>query len=237
MRIFKLCLMLFSLGAFILSAPLGARADEWNKATTLTFGQPVEVPGMVLGPGTYVFKLADTVDRNVVQIYNADESHLYEDVLAVPAYRQQVTDNTVVTFEERAKGSPDAIGMWFYPGDNFGQEFVYPKAVAAEASTTPVKPTAPLVTRLKPAEPAQQVNKPVIEHPAATAAPKTEPIQIAQATPPKPVAAPAKAPAPVQTQAPKELPKTASPVPELVLIGLLSLGASAAIRAFSKQSV
>jgi len=235
MRVLKLCLMLFSLGVFILLAALGARADEWNKATTLTFSQPVEVPGMVLGPGTYVFKLADTVDRSVVQIYNAEQTHLYENVLAIPAYRQQVTDKTVVTFEERAKGSPEAIGTWFYPGDNYGQEFVYPKAIATVASAAPAKPSAPLATRSKPAGPAQQVNKPVIEQPAATVAPKTEPIQIAQAPPHKPAATPAKAP--VQPQAPKKLPKTASPIPELVLIGLLSLGAAAAIRVFPKHSV
>jgi hypothetical protein len=238
MRILKLSLMLLSLGVFIMSAPLSARADEWNKTTKLTFNRPVEVPGMILGPGTYVFKLADLSDRNVVQIFNADETHLYEDVLAIPAYRQTLTDKTVVTFEERAKGAPEAIATWFYPDDNYGEEFVYPKAVPQVASLTTVSPAAPLATRMKPAAPEQQVNKPAVQ-PAAAAAPKTEPVEVAQnSTPAKPAATTAAvpSPAPAQKQPAKKLPKTASPMPTLILIGLLSLGGSAGIRLLSKRA-
>ena len=238
MRILKLSLMLLSLGVFIMSAPLSARADEWNKATTMTFNRPVEVPGMILGPGTYVFKLADLSDRNVVQIFNADESHLYEDVLSIPAYRENVTDKTVVTFEERAKGAPEAIATWFYPGDNYGEEFVYPKAVPQVASLTTVNPAASAATRMKPAAPEQQVNKPAVQ-PAVAAASETEPVVVAQnSTPAKPAATPAAAPspAPAQKQAANKLPKTASPMPSLILIGLLSLGGSAGIRLLSKRS-
>jgi hypothetical protein len=230
--------MLLSLGVFIVSAPVGARADEWNKATTLTFNRPVEVPGMVLGAGTYVFRLADSSDRNVVQILNADESHLYENVLAIPAYRQNPTDKTVVTFEERAKGAPEAVGTWFYPGDNYGQEFVYPKAIPQVAGLGPVSPAAPLAAKAKPSAPEQQVNKPA-ERPAVAAAAKTEPVRIAQnSTPIKPAATTATAPshAPAQKQAAKKLPRTGGPIPTLTLIGLLSLTTSAGIRALSKQS-
>ena len=238
MRILKLSLMLLSLGVFIMSAPMSARADEWNKATKLTFNRPVEVPGMILGPGTYVFKLADLSDRNVVQIFNADESHLYEDVLAIPAYRETLTDKAVVIFEERAKGAPEAVATWFYPGDNYGEEFVYPKAAPQVASLTTVNPAASPATRMKPAAPEQQVNKPAVQ-PAAAAAPETEPVVVAQnSTPAKPSATPAAAPspAPAQKHAAKKLPKTASPMPTLILIGLLSLGGSAGIRLLSKRS-
>src|SRR5215471_6656697 len=238
MRILKLSLMLLSLGVFIMSAPLSARADEWNKATTLTFDHPVEVPGMILGAGTYVFRLADLSDRNVVQILNADESHLYENVLAIPAYRETLTDKTVVTFEERAKGAPAAIATWFYPDDNYGEEFVYPKAVPQVASLTTVNPAASAATRMKPAAPEQQVNKPAVQ-PAVAAASETEPVVVAQnSTPAKPAATPAAAPspAPAQKQAANKLPKTASPMPSLILIGLLSLGGSAGIRLLSKRS-
>ncbi len=81
----------------------------------MTFNKPVEIPGMVLGPGTYVFKLLDSpADRNVVQIFNADESHLYEDILAVPAYRPE--PRTVQIFElfeiigRRRLDRPDKLG-------------------------------------------------------------------------------------------------------------------------------
>jgi hypothetical protein len=44
----------------------------------------------------------------------------------------QATDKTVMTFGERAAGEPQTIRAWFYPGDNSGQEFVYPKKRAVE---------------------------------------------------------------------------------------------------------
>ena len=36
------------------------KAGEWDKKTIFTFSGPVEVPGAVLTPGTYVFKLLNT---------------------------------------------------------------------------------------------------------------------------------------------------------------------------------
>jgi hypothetical protein len=161
-----------------------------------------------------------------------NESHLYENVLAIPVYRENATDQAAVTFEERAKGAPEAIATLFYPGDTYGQEFVYPEAIPQVASLGPVSPAAPLATRQKVVAPEQRVNKPA-EQPTA-AAPKTEPVQITQnSTPPKPTATTIVAPE--QKQATK-LPKTASPIPTLILIGLLSLGGSAGIRVLSKQS-
>jgi hypothetical protein len=234
MRVMKPLLMMICLGVFVSLTPLAAKADDWNKATTLTFDKPVEIPGMVLGPGSYVFKLLDSPsERSVVQIFNADESRLYENVLTIPAYRLQPTDKTVITFEERANGAPEAIKDWYYPGDNYGQEFVYSKVKTAAVASLPAqKPTgtsgsayASAPTRLKPAAPEHQVNT-FTANPAA----ETAPVQIAQAsTPPKPAV--------LSAASTKTLPKTASPAPVLILIGLLSLGASAAVQVFSKRPV
>ena len=106
-----------------------ARADEWDKQTMLTFNSPVEVPGAVLPAGTYVFRLADSPsDRDIVQIFTDDHKHLMATILAIPAYREEPTDKTVVTFEERPSGSPEALHKWFYPGETEGFEFVYPKS-------------------------------------------------------------------------------------------------------------
>jgi hypothetical protein len=110
-----------------------ATADEWDKKTTVTFSAPVEVPGRVLPVGTYVFKLLDSPsDRHIVQIYDADEKKLYATILAVPDYRLKPTDKPVLRFEERPSGQPEALEAFFYPGDNFGQQFVYPHKRAVE---------------------------------------------------------------------------------------------------------
>ena len=104
-----------------------AKADEWNRETTVTFSSPVQIPGQVLPPGQYVFKLADNqADRHVVQIFT-EGRELLTTILAIPAYRLKPTDDTVITFEERPTGNPEAVKRWFYPGELEGVGFVYPE--------------------------------------------------------------------------------------------------------------
>jgi len=125
-----------------------AKADEWNNKTVMTFSGPVEIPGVhltgwgVLPAGTYVFKLLDSQsDRHIVQIFSQDEKTVYATILAIPNYRLKATRKTVITFSERPAGEPEALRAWFYPGKNWGDEFVYPKARAVEIAkltNTPV---------------------------------------------------------------------------------------------------
>jgi hypothetical protein len=120
----------------------GARADEWNKKTILTFSGPVQIPGATLPAGSYVFKLADIPgNRHVVQVFDKAEKKIFTTLLALPNQRMDATDKPIVLFSERATGSPQAVKVWYYPGDTIGNEFVYPKAQAmriAKASHTRV---------------------------------------------------------------------------------------------------
>src|SRR5271154_5183304 len=129
-----------------------ARADEWNKKTVMTVSEPIQVPNQVLPAGTYVIKLLDSPsDRHIVQIFNADQTHLFTTILAIPNYRLQPTGKTVVTFWETPPGQPKALRAWFYPGDNFGQEFAYPKS-AAVAIAAVSHQTVPTTEATQPAE-------------------------------------------------------------------------------------
>lgn len=112
-----------------------ARADEWNKQVTITFNEPVEVPGKVLPPGTYQFKLGEgeTDDRRVVEIYNDKLTHLETTVMAIPDQRLKAQgEKHVIQFDERPAGSPQAIRAFFYPGGKYGLQFVYPHERARE---------------------------------------------------------------------------------------------------------
>ena len=130
-----LALSIFCLGPNV-------RADEWNQQTQITFNQPVEIPGRVLLPGTYIFKLASSnSDRNIVEVYNDRQNHLYGIFLTIPDYRATPAGHVIVKFAETTSGSPDALSTWFYPGDNYGHEFVYPRSEAvrlAKSSNRPV---------------------------------------------------------------------------------------------------
>jgi len=213
-----------------------AKADEWNQKTIFTFSAPVEIPGRVLPAGTYVFKLADSQsDRNIVEVFNKRENHLYGIFLAIPDYRLQPSGRTIITFEERAPNSPEAVKAWFYPGDNFGHEFVYPKAKALQLAkvnneTVPSMPneTAQSRAALKQAPlTAQQPNQ--TEEGMAQAYP---PATTQAATTPPAATTPATQ-APVTTAEntmPSRLPKTGSSMPLIGLIGLVSLAAAGSFR-------
>src|SRR3954470_3229540 len=201
MKVFTKCfvvLCVLAICSFVLPT---ASAGELNKKTVVTFSAPVEVPGVgaqVLPAGTYVFKIMDSLtDRHIVQIFNADESHLYTTILAIPHYRLQSTAQTVITFKKRAQGEPEAIRAWFYPGNQSGEEFVYPKAKALEL--------------------AKIANEPVLATPAPIAdveALKTAPIEAVNPSgEPVPVAEVVQAP--VQIAKVETLPHTASYLPLL----------------------
>jgi hypothetical protein len=128
MRVFKaLCC---AAAITVMLAP-AARADEWNKKTILTFSGPVQIPGATLPAGSYVFKLADIPgNRHVVQVFDKDEKKIYATLLAIPNDRLEPSDKPVILFSERAAGTPQAVKVWYYPGDRIGDEFVYPKSQA-----------------------------------------------------------------------------------------------------------
>jgi len=220
--------------AFCIAVPPQARADEWNQKTIFTFSGPVEIPGRVLSPGTYVFKLADSLsDRNIVEVFNKRENHLYGIFLAIPDYHLKLSGKPIITFEERAAGAPEAVKAWFYPGDNYGHEFVYPKVKAlelAKVNNQPV-PSMPNELAANTTKPTTSMNQPHVmamkNAPLKAEQPSQEEVEIASAFPPPPASA---APAThAAANMPNRLPQTASPLPLIGLIGFLSLGAAASL--------
>ncbi len=208
--------------AFAAAPGLYAQQGVWNKKTVMTFAAPFEIPGgQTLPAGTYVFKLYDSMaNRNIVQIFNQDESKIYATVLAIPDYRVKRTADTVVTFEERATGTPVAIKEWFHPNSQFGHEFVYPKARAVELAklTNEPVPSAELPLHPNAEAPIAALEK----APITVEEPSGQETTVAEAFPP---------PAPEATA----LPKTASEMPLVGMIGLLSIAAGFALRLAGKR--
>ena len=236
MNRFKVVTMIFCIALVAFATLPGAKADNWNKKTVVTFSAPVEIPGVGaqgLPAGTYVFKLLDSPsDRNIVQVFNERMDHVYATILAIPNYRLKATDKTVMTFRERAVGSPEAIRAWFYPGDNWGQEFVYPKTRAIELAKITNLPVLAM-----PAELATYIVTPVTSaNEAPVVALKEAPVTAVKPTGEEVALAEVVETPPVQTAAvtTPELPATASPLALIGLIGLLSIGAGITLSAFRK---
>ena len=150
MNRFTLVAMIFCSALVAPALLLKVTADEWDKKTIVTFNHSVEIPGgKILPAGRYIFKLLDSAsDRNIVQIFNEDQTHVYATILAIPNYRLQPTDKTVITFGAREADSVEAIRAWFYPGANWGQEFVYPKTRAVELAKLIDKPVPSMPSKL-----------------------------------------------------------------------------------------
>jgi len=238
MKLFKTAATVFGIALMTAVLAPGARADDWNRKTTITFSGPVEIPGVhlkgwsVLPAGTYVFKILNSQsDRHIVQIFNKDETAIYATILAIPNYRLRATDKTVMTFRERPAGEPEALRAWFYPGRNWGEEFVYPKAraiVLAKETHMPVLFT-PAEIPVEVAEPIKTADAPVVVEmtraPVMAIQPTGEEValtEVVTAPPPVPEAAAA-------------LPATASNLPLIGLLGLMALLAAFATRTAAKR--
>jgi hypothetical protein len=198
-----------------------AAADEWDQKTILTFNAPVEIPGRVLEPGTYVFKLlASQSDRNIVQVFSQDEKHIYGTFLTVPDQRLELADKTIITFAERPGDSPEAIKAWFYPGQLYGHDFVYPKQKAlelAKANDEPVLAMSESVAMPVITDDAPQLEA-ITTAPLVAETPEEEEIEIEE------LFVVTETTESDEVELPAELPQTASTIPLTGAFGLISLG-------------
>jgi type IV secretory pathway VirB10-like protein len=155
-------------------------------------------------------------------------------IMGIPDFHWTPPSGPTITLAEAADGTtmsgtqePDgvvAVKTWFYPGDNSGIEFPVKPAAAEEATAEPTTP-APTEGEAAPLAPPQA---PAVEQPPQEAAP-------AAAAPAETESAPA-TPAPPETEAPTTLPKTASSMPLVGLIGLLSLTAAGSLGLLSHRA-
>ena len=198
-----------------------ASAQRFDKGTKITMNSPFQVPGKTLPAGDYVIRLMEIPgNRRVVQIMNATEQKSYAIALGIPDYVLKAPEKTYLSFYEVDRGKPLPVHAWFYPGSNFGVEFVYPKTKAVEIAKVSgehvVATTAP--EPVAPPTPAELESEPLV-----IIEPTGEEATVAEIHPEP--AAPAE---PVQTA--QALPKTATPLPLFALTGLLAAGAAGTLR-------
>ena len=223
MKIVKTVLVVLALAVLgALFAPR-AGADEWNKKTVMTFSQPVEIPGQILPAGTYTIKLVDLAsERHIVQFLDADGTKVLATVLAINNWRLRPTGKSVVTFAERVGDSPEAVKAWFYPGDNFGQEFVYPKHRAIELAVAAKEPIPAIAEEVAPAD--------LKTVPIVAVTPEQKEVPVAEVIATSPPAAKETTPLVAQNTS---LPKTASSLPLIALLGIASLGFAFVLKRFA----
>jgi hypothetical protein len=210
-------------------------ADEYNRRTVVTFTEPVMIAGVpvvTLEPGRYMIKIVNFEHtRNIVQVFNERGDKLFTTVLAINNYRLHPTDKSAFGFWETPRGNPIALKSWFFPGDTLGQEFVYPKGLAAKIALETGEPVltakAETVAELETA-PVTEVTKTGEEQPLEEAfiAPAPEPVAAA----PEPAPAAAEVAVAEAAPEPAALPATGSPFFAIGLAGLMAAAAGLSLR-------
>lgn len=225
-----------------------AQGQPLDARTEFTFNQPVELPGVTLPPGTYIFRFVDgTTGRKVMQVQAKDASNkTYGMFLTINAERPRPSDEAELRFLETPAGQPAAVKTWWYPGNTIGREFIYPKAQArrlAQATNTTVLTTqAENVTNaqmqtadLAYVSPSGQETSLTDEQLVAAAA-NTPPVGAtaqstsAQANTAAQTDTTARTPAQKGTMARASLPRTSTPLAGIGLLGMLSLLGGAWLR-------
>jgi hypothetical protein len=218
--------------AIVVCLGITQSVDAQQRRTKVRFNAPIEIPNpstrtgvMTLPPGEYMFALVETgTSHHVIRVSDVSGNTVHSMVMTIPDYRLNATSKTVMYLGERPAGSPPAIKSWFYPGENMGERFVYPKARAQVL--------------------AAEAKQPVPSRAAEGAITANETVQVQTPTKTE-VAYDAKLFAPVDAgdtagvegepvstvaSAGRTLPRTASSAYAVGLAGLLLLGAGLALR-------
>jgi len=207
----------------VFATQLWAQKIDTNERTHFMFKTTVELPGVVLEPGEYEFRLAETPQRNVVQVLRREDMKPMGQFTFAPSERERATDETMVLFKEAREGLTPAIQYWYVPNEKVGKEFIYPKDQAQKiaartgqtvrsdegpitASTADANPAPPAIPPAASDSPrpisAQADASPVLPQPAAAAA-SNENRGIVDAEPPARVETTARAEAAPQDNEPR----------------------------------
>jgi hypothetical protein len=221
--------------------PTLAQGQPLDSRTEFTFNQPVELPGVTLPPGTYVFRFVDaTTGKKVMQVQAKDASNkTYGMFMTINAQRPRPSDDAELRFLETPAGQPAAVKTWWYPGNTIGREFIYPRSQArrlAQATNTTVLTTkAESVTNdqvqtadLTYVSPTGQ-ETPLTDEQLVAAAANTPPVDMSAQQSAQSVSA-ARMPAQEGTMARARLPRTSTPMAGIGLLGMISLLGGAWLR-------
>jgi len=252
MRFWRSIGVLVAIVVLTLAFVPGVGASDRDQKTIVTFSGPVEIPGKVLPPGTYTFKVLDLAGtRDVIQVLDKNEMHVYATFIALPAMINKPSEKPFIRFAETTAGSPPAIEAWFYPGRTDGHEFVYPRQRASELAKANNQNVASMpnnmasnITELSKSteQPsANDTNQPSVvamkNAPVDEVTPEDNDVQYAEFTIialAPPVAGSMMQADVSHASSRRELPKTASELPLVALIGALSIAAGLTLRLFAK---
>lgn len=229
-------IVLASLAVLTLGMGGTAQAQPADYRTYFTFSAPVTLPGVTLPAGRYLFRLADeTTGRRVINVLSEDGRKSYAMLLSIPNQLPKPPQDPEIRFMETPPNMPPAVKTWWYPGKAIGYEFIYPRGQALQIAKTAKEPvlttegevsgeefkTADLSRVSGSGVPADVT---IEENPKpAPASGRAQQGEVAGGASSTSAAQSPRADESARSTARRELPRTASAVPNALLFGLLSM--------------
>ncbi len=228
----------------VLTAGIGgtAYAQTEDARTYFTFSAPVQLPGVTLPAGRYLFRLADpTTGRKVISVMSADGKTPLAMLHTIPNRMAVAPRDAEVRFMETPANMAPAIKTYWYPGRATGYEFIYPRQQALQLARATSQPVLTTNTETKEFETADLSRVSGAGVPAAVVVEEAPAPTVVTGRAQRGEVEPAGGSAPVaaaqdpqaderaRSSARTQLPQTASWTPSLVLVGGLTLLAGVAL--------
>lgn len=111
----------------VLATSSMAAMGNASRTTYFTFSKAVQLPGIALPAGTYVFEVVNPwTEANVVRVASRDRSKTYLMQLTLPVERPRSRDlQSRIVLGEVPAGQPPPIKAWFPDGARIGRAFIY----------------------------------------------------------------------------------------------------------------
>ncbi len=111
--------------AVLATSSIGAM--DAKKTTYFTFSKAVQLPGVALPAGTYIFEVLNSNSgSDAVTVLSRDRSTLYLLRLTIATYRPRTRDmKASIVFGEQPAGRPPTVKAWFPESETRGREFLY----------------------------------------------------------------------------------------------------------------
>lgn len=153
-----------TIGLLATASLLLAQGMPVQRTTRLTISVPTEVSGTILQPGTYTLKVLDFKSgKQVVQVTNSNDQNVLTTVVAQRLRRnldteQDRNEQTEFTYT-MANGHP-ALSTWYYPGDEWGEQFATGLATWKEEESVKIwyTPIETLAESAPPPEPTENAS-------------------------------------------------------------------------------
>jgi hypothetical protein len=111
----------------VLATSSAGAVDNGKRTTYFTFSKAVELPGVSLEAGTYIFEVPEPdMAWDVVRVSSRDRSHIY--LTAFTRIVERPNDRRLepaIVFGEASASNPPLIKAWYPEGERTGRQFLY----------------------------------------------------------------------------------------------------------------